>query len=740
MDLNATFNASAEVSAQPELWGGIECTINRVGDVFFDQLIYAQHYKRKDDIANIARLGIKKLRYPVLWEKHQPQLGTEIDWTWIAGQLEQIKDAGIDAIAGLVHHGSGPAFTNMLDPQFPYLLAAYARNVAERFPHIKYYTPVNEPLTTARFSGLYGIWYPHHTSDESFCKMLIHEVKATVLAMQAIREVNPQAQLVETEDLGKIYSTPLLKYQADFENERRWLTYDLLCGKVNKSHALYRYLLATGVSESDLNFFLDNPCVPDVFGFNHYVTSERFLDERLHLYAPHTHGGNGRHQYADVEVVRVEVEEETGVKVLLQEAWERYHQPIAITEVHLHCHREEQLRWFQYVWNAAKELKQSGVQIEAVTAWALLGSYGWNKLLTKPKGTYEPGVFDLRGGYMRPTALAAYLRKLTQTPNVAHPTLVEKGWWQRETRFFNSTPVLHLHIDGFAKPNTAPIMIVGKTGTLGKAFAHICRERSIPFVLVGRKDCDIADVEMVNRAIDRFKPWAVINTAGFVQVDEAEQQQERCFRENCTGAVVLADACRQKGIRYLTFSSDMVFDGAKAKPYKESDSVNPLNVYGQSKARCEEEVLLANHESLVVRTSAFFGPWDEYNFLHYVIENLSVQKGITVANDVFISPTYVPDLVHMALDLLIDEEKGIRHLANKGSISWAALAQETAKMFRLNNIYINAVPLAEMKLEAKRPQYSVLGTEKGMIMPTLDDALRRFAQERKPKVSTQLII
>jgi dTDP-4-dehydrorhamnose reductase len=741
MNLNVTKSSQGNPSDPPALWGGIECTINRVGDAYFDQLAYAQHYKRKDDIPKIAPLGIQKIRYPILWEKHRPVQEGPIDWSWISGQLHQLKDAGIEVIAGLVHHGSGPAYTNMLDERFPELLASYAKEVAMQFPQIQYYTPVNEPLTTARFSGLYGLWYPHKRSDEDFIKMLLNELKATVLSMQAIREVNPQAKLVQTEDLGKTYSTPLLRYQATFENHRRWLTYDILMGRLNEQHPLWKYFLKLGITETELEFFIQNPCIPDVFGFNHYVTSERFLDERLHLYAPGTHGGNGRHQYADVEVVRVEVEEETGIKVLLQEAWERYQKPIAITEVHLHCHREEQLRWFQYVWQAASELKASGVAIEGVTAWALLGSTGWNKLLTKPKGTYEPGVFDIRGGYLRPTALANFLQKLTHAPEKVHPTLVEKGWWQRENRFFNAAPVLQMHPDhSNAEKDIAPVMIIGKTGTLGKAFAHICRERSIPFVLLGRQECDISSPEQIQNALDFYKPWAVINTAGFVRLDDAEREQERCFMENCTGAVQLATECRQKGIRFLTFSTDMVYDGAKGKPYVESDPVNPLNKYGWSKARCEEQVLTTYPESLVIRSSSFFGPWDEFNFMHYVIENLSAQKGIMVANDVLVSPTYVPDLVHVALDLLMDEESGIRHLTNKGSITWAGLAQEASRMFRLSNIFINAVPLAEMELEAPRPRYSVLGTEKGWMMPTLDNALRRFAQERKPKVATQLII
>ena len=134
-------------------------------------------------------------------------------------------------IAGLLHHGSGPAYTNLADENFPYYLAAYAKQVAEEFPWIEYYTPVNEPLTTARFSGLYGIWYPHQNNSKAFTQMLVEPNKRHRSCYGGDRKINPNAKLVQTEDLGKTYSTKKLKYQADFENERRWLTFDLLCGK-----------------------------------------------------------------------------------------------------------------------------------------------------------------------------------------------------------------------------------------------------------------------------------------------------------------------------------------------------------------------------------------------------------------------------------------------------------------------------------------------------------------------------
>lgn len=412
---------------KPELWGGIECTINRVGDCYYDQLEISGHYTRPDDIRLIASTGIRKLRYPILWEKHQPVADGHIDWTWISQQLESIRQCGIMPIAGLVHHGSGPSYTELMDPAFPYKLAEYALKVATQFPWIDHYTPVNEPLTTARFSGLYGFWYPHHRDERSFLKMLVHQVKGIILSMQAIRTVNPHAKLVQTEDLGKTHSTPLLSYQASFENRRRWLTWDLLCGKVTPKHYFWDHFIRHGIPEKELSFLIEHKCPPDIMGFNYYVTSERYLDEHTELYPDCTHGGNHDHTYADIEAVRAGRRE--GLDVLLSEAWNRYQLPMAVTECHINCTIDEQLRWFKESWDIVCGLKEENITINAITAWSLIGAYDWNSLLTCRQQYYESGTFIITNNRLYPTMLAKMLKTLSETGDYSHPLLSEQGWW-----------------------------------------------------------------------------------------------------------------------------------------------------------------------------------------------------------------------------------------------------------------------------------------------------------------------
>ncbi|WP_250125736.1 family 1 glycosylhydrolase [Chroococcidiopsis sp. CCMEE 29] len=718
-----------------ELWAGVECTVNRVGDQYFDQLERNGHATRLDDLDLFAQLGVRTMRYPVLWERTAPDGLESANWSWTDERLGRMRELGIRPIIGLVHHGSGPRHTSLIDPAFAEGLASFAQAVAERYPWVENYTPVNEPLTTARFSGLYGHWYPHGRDDLTFMRALLTQCRATVLSMQAIRKVNPTAQLVQTEDLGKTFSTPLLAYQAELENQRRWLSFDLLCGHVNRDHPLWGYLLASGISETEFEVFLDHPCPPDVMGINHYVTSDRFLDERLEYYPSWAHGGNGRHKYADVEAVRARAEGLAEPQLLLKEAWERYGIPIAITEAHLGSTREEQLRWLKEKWDAAQNLQHEGVDLRAVTVWSLLGAYDWNTLVTALRGHYEPGVFDLRSPRPRPTALAGMVRDLAHGKIPAHPVLDSPGWWRRPERLTYG-PVPWAGQAGGAgeeltpRPSLVrPILIAGATGTLGSAFARLCEFRGISYQLLTRKEMDIANPASVDTALTELQPWAVINAAGYVRVDDAEREVDACLRVNADGPAILAESCARQGVALLTFSSDLVFDGTSLSPYVESDTVAPLNVYGRSKAEAEERVLKACPSALVIRTSAFFGPWDNYNFLTIALRTLAAGHPFLAAEDATVSPTYVPDLVHTSLDLLIDGECGVWHLANPGAIAWADLACLVAQQAGLDATRVCPVPTHTLGLAAPRPSYSVLGSERGVLLPSLENAIARYFHE-----------
>jgi dTDP-4-dehydrorhamnose reductase len=705
-----------------ELWAGPECTVNRVGDEFHDQLSRTGFADRLDDLDRLASLGVRRLRFPLVWERTARADGSH-DWEWAAQRLQRLRRLKVMPIAGLLHHGSGPRWTNLLDPAFPELFAQYARAVAERFPELEAYTPINEPLTTARFSALYGLWYPHRRDDRSFVRALLNQVRGTALAMRAIRTVNPRATLVQTEDLGCTTASPRLQHQADFDNLRRWLGFDLLLGRVTPEHGMWHYLRDAGASEAELHALIDEPCAPDLIGINSYLTSARHLDDRVHLYPPHLVGGNGRDRYADVEAVRVAGVPMGGIEVRLREACERYRLPVAITEVHLGCTREEQLRWLHQAWQAALKVRDEGHDVRAVTCWAAFGSFDWDSLVTRAQGRYESGLWDVRSTPPRPTALVALARDLASGKTPTHPALASPGWWQRPER-------LHYPPPARAEPPPSigrPVLVTGATGTLGRAIARACTQRGLPCKLLRRQDMDITNPVSVRAALDRWQPWALINAAGFVRVDDAESDP-RQWGENAIGPMLLAQACERQGVRLMTFSSDLVFDGATDRPYLESDTARPLCAYGRAKHDAEQQVLATASGALVIRSAAFFGPWDAHNFVMLCLQALRRGKRWIAASDQVVSPTYVPDLAHAALDLLVDREEGLWHLANHGAVSWAELARTAAAAAGLDAELVHAVPGSTLGQMACRPAFAALGSERGRLMPTLENAMARFLE------------
>ncbi|HET6521125.1 MAG TPA: family 1 glycosylhydrolase [Geminicoccaceae bacterium] len=717
----------------PEVWGGLECTVARLGEEFVDQTRLTGHEHRPHDLDRFAALGIRAIRYPVLWERVAPDGPGRADWRWTDERLGRLRELGVRPIAGLLHHGNGPRHTDLAAPDFVPKFVEFATRVAERYPWVDAYTPINEPLTTARFCGLYGLWYPHARDHKTFLRILVNQISGVRLAMRAIRRVNPRAQLIQTEDLGRAHSTPRLAYQADYENERRWLTVDLLTGRVNRDHALWSYMVHAGLEE-ELEELGADPCPPDVVGIDHYLTSERFLDERLDRYPAPTHAGNGRDRYADLEAVRVVAEGVTGFENLVHEAWDRYHLPAAATEAHLGCTREEQLRWLKEIWDAALRLRSRGVDVRAVTAWALLGSYDWNTLLTRRSGYYEPGVFDVRAARPRPTALARMVRDLATAGDADHPALDAPGWWHRQDRFVwppvRSCPYTitrRIWTPANGRREARALLITGGDGTLARAVARLCVVRGLPYHLLSRGELDVADPAGVAAAIERHRPWAIVNAAGFARVDRAEADPDRCRRENVAGAETLARACASAGIPLLCCSSHLVFDGRKGEPYLEEDAPGPpLGVYAASKIGAEQVVLSAFPAALVVRAGAFFGPWDDGNFVARAIRTVAAGRRFEAADDVAASPTYLPDLVNAALDLLIDGESGIWHLANRGAVTWADLAREAARGAGLDPKRVRGVASAELGWVARRPSYSALDSSRGFIMPSLEGALRRY--------------
>jgi dTDP-4-dehydrorhamnose reductase len=417
---------------RPEVWAGPECSYLTVGDWSCDQLALTGHDRREADIARIARLGARAVRYPVLWGRGGgPRDGT--DWHWAEARLGRLADRAIRPIVGLLHHGFGPAGEDPLDPGWPVRFAAYAGDVASRFPEVRAFLPVNEPLTTARFGGLYGWWPPYARDPAVFADLVLAQCRATALATRSIRAVRPAARILVNEDVGRTVAAPNLQRVAARHNERRWLTFDLLSGRVDRTHPAWRALGGTPARRRILDELARDPAPPDVLGIDHYVTSDRYLDDRLARFPRATHAVEGDLRYADVELVRVGGVRLEGFARAISDTWQRYGLPIALTEVQLAGEPDDQVSWWREAWTAAVDAAASGIPVAGVTAWSVFGAYEWASVLRSPCGGYEAGCFDVSGGG-RPRATPLARAVAATAAGERGRRAAARGWWRRDDR------------------------------------------------------------------------------------------------------------------------------------------------------------------------------------------------------------------------------------------------------------------------------------------------------------------
>lgn len=696
-----------------ELWGGYECTVNRVRDRWFDQTPRTGHETRIGDLALFADLGIKSLRYPALWERISPESPDHCDFEWTDERLAEIRRLGMNPIVTLCHHGSGPKYTGLLEDSFAPGLARHAAAVAARYPWIQDWTPVNECLTTARFSALYGYWYPHTTNEAAFTRALLNEIDATRLCMREIRKVNPAARLIQTDDLGYCHATPPLQAEADFQNERRWLAWDLLCGIVVPGHALWDWLVSFGL-EGRLRAIAEDPCPPDVIGVNHYLASERLLDHRVERHgdralADRELGECGGVPHVDVDAVRHLRSGLVGLPALLEQAWKRYGRPVAVTEVHNGATREEQVRWFVEVWNAVEQLRARGVDVRAVTAWSLLGSHDWNRMVTRFVGHYEVGVFDVRSGEPKPTMLAGVLKDLASGNEPRAIGLGQPGWWQRDSRLRDARPRAHPEFDlgrrRSRRGSVSPVLIVGAGGPLVRLLVSACEVRGLHYVRT-------VGLSQTGQAIRKLSPWAVVHGDDWAGVLDGglaarrRQAHDGMWQvEEFSPPEDLVAICDRLSVPCAVFTAGVEFD----------------DVEERLMARGGKRLLLA-------RTDKVFTPWDPSCFAVHALD--AIDAGLQVQAD----PqrpwegTYGPDLVDAVLDLMMDGASGAVTLLPAEPWSEAAFARKLAETAEcdLDLIVTPAQARAPVGASAARRRQDFVP-----LLPPGDTTLERFVRESR---------
>jgi len=225
-----------------------------------------------------------------------------------------------------------------------------------------------------------------------------------------------------------------------------------------------------------------------------------------------------------------------------------------------------------------------------------------------------------------------------------------------------------------------PILVAGAKGQLALALAERAPKHGFKAICLGRPELDLADPATIAAAFKKYEPAFVVNAAAVTAVDLAEFEPEQAYAVNRDGAGALAAASYNARAPFLHVSTDYVFDGAGGAPYAANAPLNPLGVYGRSKAEGEQAVLAAHPHAIVCRTSWIYSPWPK-NFALTMLEAGAKRDALSVVDDQRGRPTYALDLADALLDIgaLVStvgaaDAPRILHLANSGEATWHEFA------------------------------------------------------------------
>jgi beta-glucosidase/6-phospho-beta-glucosidase/beta-galactosidase len=345
---------------------GIECSAPRIrGGLRQDELRKTGHWERySEDFGLIADFGIRFVRYGVPFHVVAAD-PDQLDWQWTDRALGALREAGLEPIADLLHFGVPDDLRGVGDPRLPARYADYVRAFAERFPWVRYYTPVNEPLVTAVFSASNG-WWNECARDQRALVAAIDTLSACVVsAMEIIRERRPDAIFIQS-DACESYSAghPAARRLAAHLNERRFVTYDLSYGR-RPTAGIEAWLLENGMSRQRLAWFEEHgSSARCVIGHDYYRGNEHLLG-------------------ADGEDVR-SASPRRGYAALAREFHARYSLPFMLSETNIAGNRAP--AWLAEVWNDALELRAQGLPIRGFCWYGFIDHVDWDSSLRYNRG------------------------------------------------------------------------------------------------------------------------------------------------------------------------------------------------------------------------------------------------------------------------------------------------------------------------------------------------------------------
>ncbi|MBS0231917.1 MAG: dTDP-4-dehydrorhamnose reductase [Proteobacteria bacterium] len=280
------------------------------------------------------------------------------------------------------------------------------------------------------------------------------------------------------------------------------------------------------------------------------------------------------------------------------------------------------------------------------------------------------------------------------------------------------------------------MLIVGKTGQVAQSLAEALAASEYRVTTVGRPEIDLCEPQSATDAILAARPDIVINAAAYTAVDRAEDESEKAFAINATGAEAVAAAAAETGAPIIHLSTDYVFDGQKRTPYIETDLTAPTGIYGESKLLGEHRVAAANPRHVILRTAWVFSPFGS-NFVKTMLRLNQEKPEIRVVDDQHGNPTYAPDLAE-AIRQMIDKLHGAPqdsnlfgtfHAVNADETTWFGFASaiiEGAAKRGGRRADVHPIGTRDYPTRAKRPAYSVLSTDK--LAAVYDVQLRPWSE------------
>lgn len=291
------------------------------------------------------------------------------------------------------------------------------------------------------------------------------------------------------------------------------------------------------------------------------------------------------------------------------------------------------------------------------------------------------------------------------------------------------------------------ILLTGINGQVGHALYPKLQSLG-EVIALDRNQLDLSKPDQIRDVVRQIKPDLIINPAAYTNVDKAESEPELAYAINGTAPGILAEEAARLNTLLVHYSTDYVFDGAKPTPYIETDTTNPLSVYGKSKLAGEKAIQAFDAPHLIFRTSWVYGVYGR-NFLHTILRLAKEQEKLYIVSDQVGAPTSCTSIVNatiVALKQWGENKKGIYHITNTGFTSWHGFAQEIILQYeairrkknwselqaKYTNIY--AISTSEYPTPAHRPPNSRLDGRKfaesfDITLPLWRDALAQTVRE-----------